>query len=155
MGAPPTSTSLRELTLWNIPSSFGCVRSRSVPSCPVPLRSPARDRLVRPVDDHPLVVIRPSRGGHRRGPGLVETYRLHVPHFVPHFSYMYPMYPKWGTSGVQKVAPPNEGGCEIRMGLWLSLTINIFILLLSSFPCPGGSSPDPGGPGGSSPGFLQ
>ena len=41
---------------------------------------------------------------------------------------MYPMYPKWGTSGVQKVAPPNEGGCEIRMGLWLSLTINIFFL---------------------------
>ena len=122
-------------------------RARSVRPVPlrfrpsVPLRSPARDRLVRPVDDHPLVVIRPSRGGHRRGPGLVETYRLHVPHFVPHFSYMYPMYPKWGTSGVQKVAPPNEGGCEIRMGLWLSLTINIFILLLSSFPCPGGSSP--------------
>ena len=29
-----------------------------------------------------------------------------------------------------------------KLGLWLSLTINmIFILLLSSFPCPGGSSP--------------
>ena len=42
----------------------------------VRLRSPARDRLVRPVDDHPLVVVRPSRGGHRRGPGLVETYRF-------------------------------------------------------------------------------
>ena len=43
---------------------------------PVQRRSPARDRLVRPVDDHPLVVVRPSRGGHRRGPGLVETYRF-------------------------------------------------------------------------------
>ena len=47
-----------------------------VRSCSVLLRSPARDRLVRPVDDHPLVVVRPSRGGHRRGPGLVETYRF-------------------------------------------------------------------------------
>ena len=52
------------------------------------LRSPARDRLVRPVDDHPLGVVRPSRGGAiAADPDWWELtgYSLHVPHFVPHF----------------------------------------------------------------------
>ena len=83
-------------------------RARSVRPVPlrfrpsVPLRSPARDRLVRPVDDHPLVVVRPSRGGHRRGPGLVGTYRLHVPHFVPHFFICTPCTPNGVQVGYKK-----------------------------------------------------
>ena len=70
--------------------------ARSVP------QSPAHDRLVRPVDDHPLVVVRPSRGGHRRGPGQVETYRLHVPKNVPTFHICTQCTQNWVQVGYKK-----------------------------------------------------
>ena len=73
-----------------------------VRSCSVLLRSPARDRLVRPVDDHPLVVVRPSRGGHRRGLGLVGTYRLHVPKNVPTFHICTQCTQNWVQVGYKK-----------------------------------------------------
>ena len=70
--------------------------ARSVP------QPTARDRPVRPVDDHPLVVVRPSRGGHRRGPGLLGTYRLHVPKNVPTFHICTQCTQNWVQVGYKK-----------------------------------------------------
>ena len=67
----------------------------------------------RPPGDHPLVVAWSVPGGcHRRGPGLALTYifkeiQVCTPLCTPLLK-MYPMYPKWGTSGVQKVVPPSK-----------------------------------------------
>ena len=103
---------------------LGPSRSRPLATARSVPQPPARDRLVRPVDDHPLVVVRPrSRppcpSGRRppaRGrpsvPGrppprtrTVGNLQVTCTQECTHFSYMYPMYPKLGTSWVQKVAP--------------------------------------------------
>ena len=69
-----------------------------VRSCFVLRRSPARDRLVRPVDDHPLVVVRPSRGGATAAdPDWWKLTGLKKFKCVPHFYRCAPLVP------VQKV----------------------------------------------------
>ena len=73
---------------------------------------PARDRSVRPAAARS---VRPAAARSRllgkmgpRPPRTRTSKNLQVTctQECTHFSYMYPMYPKLGTSWVQKVAPP-------------------------------------------------